>query len=73
MALQPADLVAFECMKQTEARLDARPSRKSFKALIDMETFGIAHVSFEKRTLLRLREGLNRNGLLPAPIAASPE
>jgi hypothetical protein len=63
-ALQPADLVAYECFKQAEARFAARNSRKSFEALRDMEAFGIHLLSFPKKALLKLRDGLERDGLL---------
>lgn len=41
IALQPADLVAFECYKQAEARFATRKSRRSFEELLNMRTFGI--------------------------------
>lgn len=58
VALQPADLVAFECFKEAEARLAARKSRKSFTALLDMEAFGIHYRKFPKKALQKLCEAL---------------
>lgn len=56
IALQPADLVAFECYKQAEARLAARKSRKSFSALLDMRAFGIHSKTVNMESLKRLKE-----------------
>jgi len=58
IALQPADLVAFECFKEAEARIEARKSRKSFKALLDMAAFGIHSKGFDKESLLKMRAHL---------------
>ncbi len=55
VALQPADLVAFECFKEATARLEARKSRRAYKALIDMEAFGIHSMSFNPRAIRALR------------------
>lgn len=55
LALQPADLVAFECFKVAEARLEARTFRKSFKALLDMEAFGIHSKTINKTALQKFR------------------
>ncbi len=67
IALQPADLVAFECFKQAEAHLEARNSRRSFEALLDMETFGIHQMGFRKESMIdwrkRLLEGQNAKAL----------
>jgi hypothetical protein len=61
IALQPADLVAFECYKQAEAKLEARKARRSFAALLNMETFGIHSMGFRKDSMIdwrrRLEEG----------------
>ena len=46
IALQPADLVAFEACKEAEARAEPAPSRKSFLALVDMKDFGIRLMTF---------------------------
>lgn len=58
IALQPADLVAFECYKQAEARLASRKSRKSFTALINMGAFGIHSMSIDRSVLQALRSQL---------------
>ncbi len=55
VALQPADLVAFESFKEAEAKLEARKRRKSFQALIEMDAFGIHIKSFNKKILQDLR------------------
>ena len=55
IALQPADLVAFESFKEAEAKLEARKERKSFQALIAMDAFGIHVKSFNKGILQDLR------------------
>lgn len=56
IALQPADLIAFECMRQAKDRLEAKRTRKSFTALLDMNSFGIHTKSFTKDTLRQMRE-----------------
>jgi hypothetical protein len=61
IALQPADLVAFEWMKQAQAKLVARESRKSFEALIEMNTFGIHAKSFNLEILRLLRTRMERD------------
>jgi hypothetical protein len=63
--LQPADLVAFECYKQSQARAEARASRKSFKALLDLEAFGIHSKTFQREALVKFREAAEREGKLP--------
>jgi hypothetical protein len=55
IALQPADLVAFECYKQAEARLETRASRRSFEALLNMRTFGIHSKTINLDSLKALR------------------
>ncbi len=55
IALQPADLVAFECFKMAEAKLEVRNARKSFTALYDMETFGIHAMGFRKEHMVEWR------------------
>ena len=55
IALQPADLVAFECLKQAEARLQARNPRKSFEALMNMGAFGIHSKTLNLDSLKALR------------------
>lgn len=44
--LQPADLVAFEVFREARRNSNGQRSRKSFDALIDMESFGIHTRSF---------------------------
>lgn len=56
VALQPADLVAFECFKEATARIEARKSRRAYKALIDMHAFGIHSKSFNLKFIRALRE-----------------
>lgn len=56
IALQPADLVAFECYKQAEARFEARKSRRSIEALLKMGTFGIHSKTVNMDALKRLRQ-----------------
>lgn len=58
IALQPADLVAFECYKQAEARLEARKLRKSFDALLEMEAFGIHSMGFRRESMIDWRKRL---------------
>lgn len=55
VALQPADLVAFECFKEATARIEARKSRLSYTALIDMHAFGIHSKSFNPKSIRALR------------------
>lgn len=56
IALQPADLLAFECFKEAEARLAGRDSRRSFKALLDTYPFGIHSKTFQKCALVEYRK-----------------
>ena len=67
IALQPADLVAFECFKQAQAKLDGREPRRSFKALLNMENFGIHSKTFPKSGLLKLRKEMIKAGLEITP------
>jgi hypothetical protein len=55
IALQPADLVAFECFKEATARLEPRKSRRAYKELIDMKAFGIHSMSFNPQSIRELR------------------
>lgn len=64
VALQPADLVAFECFKQAEARLESRKSRRSFTALLDMKAFGIHSMGFRKKAMIEWRRKLKEEGSL---------
>lgn len=59
VALQPADLVAFETFKQAQARLEARQSRKSFDALLNLGSFGIHSKTLNKEALTRFKELLD--------------
>lgn len=62
LLLQPADLVAFEIFREAEQKTKGRTSRKSFDALINMESFGIHTKSFvDKETMFKLREMAERN------------
>jgi hypothetical protein len=58
IALQPADLVAFESFKEAERRLEGRKRRKSLDELIRMDTFGIHSKRFQKEALHKLRNYL---------------
>ena len=58
IALQPADLVAFECFKEATARIEARKSRRSYTALIDMPSFGIHSKSFSRKSIRDLRKNM---------------
>jgi hypothetical protein len=53
--LQSADLVAFECFKEAEARCVARKSRKSYTALLNFEAFGIHSKTVNKENLVKLK------------------
>lgn len=55
IALQPADLVAFECYKQAEARMESRKSRRSFEELLNMGTFGIHSKTVDLDALKELK------------------
>lgn len=65
VALQPADLVAFETMKEAEARAEPRLSRKSFLALVDMKDFGIHSMTFSKSRMRDMRKNMEKWGTLP--------
>jgi hypothetical protein len=60
IALQPADLVAFEVLKDTQLRLEAKRRRKSYTALLDLEEFGIHTRSFTKEVLVMMREEMEQ-------------
>ena len=56
LLLQPADLVAYEIFKEAQLKEKGQVSRRSFKALIDMESFGIHTRRFvDKESMLKLR------------------
>ncbi len=65
VALQPADLVAFECFKEAEGKLEARRSRRSFEALLKMDAFGIHVKSFTRNALQKFREQIERRKKTP--------
>lgn len=57
MLLQPADLVAFEALRQAQHFHDQKESRKSFDALVSFDTFGIHLQSFrDEGAALSLRQ-----------------
>lgn len=60
IALQPADLVAYEVFKEAERQVQARKRRKSFEALLNLDTFGIHVKNFTKQKLEELREVLRK-------------
>ena len=62
-ALQPADLVAYECFKQAEARLESRKERKSFTKLLNMSAFGIHSMTFTKEQMIEWRKRLTATTL----------
>jgi hypothetical protein len=68
IALQPADLVAFEVFKQAEGREEARKMRKSFQALIDLDEFGIHSTTLHKAGMIDIRRDREAHGLL-APFS----
>jgi hypothetical protein len=55
IALQPADLVAFEVVKEAQAGMEARNRRKSFDAVLSLEAFGVHKRSFRKEAMHKLR------------------
>jgi hypothetical protein len=60
IALQPADLVAYEVFKEAEGQTRARKRRRSFEALLSLETFGIHVKNFTKAKLEELRDVLTK-------------
>jgi hypothetical protein len=55
--LQPADLVAFEALRQAQHFHEQKDSRKSFDALVSFDTFGIHLQSFrDEGAVLSLRQ-----------------
>ena len=64
IALQPADLLAFEILKQAEGRAESRATRRSFQALIDLDEFGIHSTTFHKDGMAKMRNSLEKQGLL---------
>jgi hypothetical protein len=71
MALQPADLVAFEVFKEAEARAVARTRRKSFNALLDLNAFGIHTRAFHKEAMHTLRKFVDKNRVGSAASATT--
>jgi hypothetical protein len=61
IALQPADLVAFEVFKEAQGKEAARQRRKSFSALLALDEFGIHTKAFTKDVLLQLRQKLEED------------
>jgi hypothetical protein len=67
IALQPADLVAYEVFKETERRL-TKPERGTSKALLamlDLPAFGIRSRTLDRKTLFEIKVSLFREGLPP--------
>jgi hypothetical protein len=64
IALQPADLVAFEIFKDAERRKKAREQRKAFRALLDMPSFGVHTVTLTKETMQAIRQQWEANKLV---------
>ena len=65
IALQPADLVAYEVFKETERRL-TKPERGTSKALLamlDLPAFGIRSRTLDRKTLFEIKANLFREGL----------
>jgi len=60
IALQPADLVAFEIFKDAERRRKAKQERRPFRALLDMNSFGIHSRTLTKDTPTALRERIKQ-------------
>lgn len=61
IALQPADLVAFEVFKEAERRAASRKPRKSFDVLLNLESFGIHTKTVTKPLLLELRKRMEQD------------
>jgi hypothetical protein len=67
IALQPADLVAYEVFKETEKRL-TKPERDASKALLgllDLPAFGIRSRTLDRNTLFEIKATLYRDGFPP--------
>jgi hypothetical protein len=67
IALQPADLVAYEVFKETERRL-TKPQRETSKALIamlDLPAFGIRSRTVDRDALYEIKATLCRDGIPP--------
>ncbi|MFZ0868340.1 MAG: hypothetical protein WA182_21685 [Candidatus Sulfotelmatobacter sp.] len=67
IALQPADLLAFEAFKESEGREEARQIRKSLGALMKMEDFGIHSRRFPKAGMQELKKEMERDGTKIVP------
>jgi len=67
IALQPADLVAFEVFKDAQGKVEARKRRKSLSALLDLAEFGIRVKAFDKKTLIKMREHMESVGYKAIP------
>jgi hypothetical protein len=68
VALQPADLLAFEAFKESEGREEDRQMRKSLGALMKMEDFGIHSRRFPKAGMQELRKEMERYGTKIVPF-----
>jgi hypothetical protein len=67
IALQPADLVAYEVFKETERRL-TKPEKQTSKALLgllDLPAFGIRSRTLDRDILFEIKATLYRDGLPP--------
>jgi hypothetical protein len=62
IALQPADLVAFEVYKDAERKLKPRVRRKSYTALLKLSEFGVHTKSFTRDALVKMREFMEGHG-----------
>ncbi|MGB7075407.1 MAG: hypothetical protein WA578_19745, partial [Candidatus Sulfotelmatobacter sp.] len=62
LALQPADLVAFESCKYAERT--TKP-RKSWTALLDLPQFGIHVKNFSKEALQEMRNDFEQHTITP--------
>jgi hypothetical protein len=62
VALQPADLLAFEAFKESEGRGEDRQIRKSLGALMRMDDFGIHSRRFPKSGMQELKKQMELDG-----------
>jgi hypothetical protein len=67
VALQPADLIAYEVFKETERRLTKpeRETSKAFLGLLDLPAFGIRSRTLDRDTLFEIKATLYREGFPP--------
>ncbi|MGH9542120.1 MAG: hypothetical protein ACRD2H_09590 [Terriglobales bacterium] len=66
VALQPADLIAYETFKEASRRIRGRARRKSFQAILDLPKLGGRSRIFDRNSLLMLRERLEKRPTLEA-------